>query len=144
MEIRNDIHTKAIEVKNQSSGIIEEEQIYILPEDEIDENQLWQEKQNGGTFSIVPGDTSQLGEKFRVNPAGSNLMSAFVGSSLATLFPNSTVPVERSDAASVEGTQIERDLIELMDDVQDDTTYSPSSFIDSEFEEANLFPWTEN
>ena len=30
----------------QSSGIVEEEQIYILPEDEIDENQLWQEKQN--------------------------------------------------------------------------------------------------
>ena len=44
----------------------------------------------------------------------------------------------------MEGTQLERDLIELMDDVQDDTTYSPSSFIDSEFEEANLFPWTEN
>ena len=96
------------------------------------------------TFSIAPGNVSQLGEKLRVNPAGSNLMSAFVGSSLATLFPSPTVPVERSEDASVEGTQKERDLIELMDDVQDDTTYSPSSFIDSEFEEANLFPWTEN
>ena len=31
-----------------------------------------------------------------------------------------------------------------MDDVQDDPTNSPSSFIDSEFEEANLFPWTED
>ena len=95
-------------------------------------------------FSIAPGNVSQLGENFRVNPVGSNLMSAFVGSSLATLFPSPTVPAERNETASVEGTQIERDLIELMDDVQDDTTYSPSSFIDSEFEEANLFPWTEN
>ena len=46
MTIRNDIHTKAFEVNIQSSGFVEEEQIYILPEDEIDENQLWEEKQN--------------------------------------------------------------------------------------------------
>ena len=46
LTIRNDIHTKAIEVNIQSSGILEEEQIYILPDDELDENQLWQEKQN--------------------------------------------------------------------------------------------------
>ena len=45
MTIRNDIHTKAIEVNIQSSGIVEEH-IYILPDDELDENQLWQEKQN--------------------------------------------------------------------------------------------------
>ena len=46
MTLRNDIHTKAIEVNIQSSGIVEEEQIYILPDDEVDENQLWQEKHN--------------------------------------------------------------------------------------------------
>ena len=46
MTIRNDIHTKAIEVKIQSTGIVDEEQIYILPEDEIDENHIWEEKQN--------------------------------------------------------------------------------------------------
>ena len=46
MTIRNDIRTKAIEVNIQSSGIVEEERIYILPDDEIDENQLWEEKQN--------------------------------------------------------------------------------------------------
>ena len=46
MTIRNDIHTKAIEVNIQSTGIVEEEQIYILPDEEIDENQIWEEKQN--------------------------------------------------------------------------------------------------
>ena len=46
MTIRNDIHTKAIEVNIQSTGTVDEEQIYILQEDEIDENQLWEEKQN--------------------------------------------------------------------------------------------------
>ena len=46
MAIRDDIHTKAIEGNIQSSGIVEEEQIYVLPDEEIDENQLWEEKQN--------------------------------------------------------------------------------------------------
>ena len=46
MAIRNDIHTEAIEVNIQSSGIVKKEQIYVRPDDEIDENQLWEEKQN--------------------------------------------------------------------------------------------------
>ena len=46
MNIRNDIQTKAIEVNIQSTGIVEEEQIYILPDDEIEENQIWQEELN--------------------------------------------------------------------------------------------------
>ena len=46
MTIRNHIHTKSIEVNIQSSGIVEQEQIYVLPDAEIDENQLWEEKQN--------------------------------------------------------------------------------------------------
>ena len=46
MSIRNDIQTRAIEVDIQSSGIVEEGQIYILPDDEFDENKLWEEKQN--------------------------------------------------------------------------------------------------
>ena len=44
--IRDDIYTKAIEVNIQSSGIVEEEQTDVLPDEEIDENQLWEEKQN--------------------------------------------------------------------------------------------------
>ena len=40
MSIRNDIQTKAIEVNIQSSGIMDEEQIYIFPDDEFDENKL--------------------------------------------------------------------------------------------------------
>ena len=39
LTIRKDIHKKAIQVNIQSSGIEEEEQIYILPDDEIDGNQ---------------------------------------------------------------------------------------------------------
>ena len=67
-------------------------------------------------FSIAPGNTQQLEEKFRVNPAGSNLMAAFVGSSLATLYPNSTVPQGNHETTVAGGSQIEKNLMELMSD----------------------------
>ena len=46
LTIRNDIHMRAIEVNIHSPGIIEKEPIYVLADDEIDENQLCEEKQN--------------------------------------------------------------------------------------------------
>ena len=46
MTIRNDIHAKEIEVNFQSSAIVEKEPNYVLPDNEIDENQLWEKKQN--------------------------------------------------------------------------------------------------
>ena len=44
--IRYDSHTKAIEVNIQSSGIVEKEQIYVLPDDGTDESQLCEGEQN--------------------------------------------------------------------------------------------------
>ena len=46
LAIRNDIHTNAIGMNIQSSGFVKEEQIYVLPDDEIDESLIWEEKQN--------------------------------------------------------------------------------------------------
>ena len=93
-------------------------------------------------YSIAPGDYVQLEERFRINPAGSNLMSAFVGATTATLFPNTNTTPERDAVSVVPGTQLARDLMELIGDPQQEQENSPTSFIDSEFEEGNLFPWT--
>ena len=46
MNIRNDVITKAIEVKIQSTGVAEEESLYILPEEVPSEQQLWEEKES--------------------------------------------------------------------------------------------------
>ena len=46
IDLRNDIQTKAIEVNIQSSGIAEEEQIYIHPGNKNDEKTLWEQKDN--------------------------------------------------------------------------------------------------
>ena len=56
-------------------------------------------------FSIQPGDRVQLEERFRINPAGSNLMSAFVGAATASLFPNMDTTLEH-DAVSGLGNSI--------------------------------------
>ena len=42
---------------------------------------------SGDVFTVEHEIITQLEVKFRVNTSGSNLMSAFVGSSKATLFP---------------------------------------------------------
>ena len=44
MNLGNDIQTKAIEVNIQSSGIAEEEQIYLHPDNEIDEKHIGSKK----------------------------------------------------------------------------------------------------
>ena len=49
---------------------------------------------------------------------------------------------EQNESVSATGTQIEQDLMDFLGEPQEDTMISPSSFIDSEFEEGNLFPWT--
>ena len=94
------------------------------------------------SFSMAPGDIAQLDERFRINTTGSNLMSAFMGSTLASLYVDPANTAEQNESVSATGTQIEQDLMELLGEPQEDTMISPSSFIDSEFEEGNLFPWT--
>ena len=46
LNIRNDVTTKAIEVNIQSTGVAEEESLYILPEEAPSEQQLWEEKES--------------------------------------------------------------------------------------------------
>ena len=96
------------------------------------------------TLTVSPGNIRQLDEKFRINTTGSNLMSAFMGSMLASLYPDANTTMEQSENTGVPEAQLERDLMELLGVSQDNQLNSPNSFIDSEFEEGNLLPWTEN
>ena len=89
------------------------------------------------SFSIAPGDIAQLDERFRNNTTGSNLMSAFMGSTLASLYVDPASTAEQNESVGATGTQIEQDLMELLGESQEDRMISPSSFIDSEFEEGN-------
>ena len=93
-------------------------------------------------FSIPPGDRIELEERFRINPAGSILMCAFVGAATASLFPNTDTSLGQDAVSMASGTQLEIDLMGLIGDLQQEQENSPTSFIDSEFEEGNLFPWT--
>ena len=95
-----------------------------------------------GDFSIAPGDIAHLNQRFRIDTAGSNLMSAFMGAATATLYPNAGISPGQDSATITSATQLEREPLELIGVPQNGLTDCSSSFIDSEFEEGNLFPWT--
>ena len=62
-------------------------------------------------------------------------MSVFVGAAAATLFPSSSVPYQSEEVIDTAGSQIETQLMELIDEHQSHRSSSPTSFIDTEFEE---------
>ena len=67
-------------------------------------------------------------------------MSAFVGAAAATLFPSSSVPFQPQEVVDTAGSQIERQLMEMIDEHQSHRSSSPTSFIDNEFEESPESP----
>ena len=97
---------------------------------------------SAGDFSIEPGEVAQLDERFRIDTAGSNLMSAFMIAAAATLYPDTETSPGQDSASITSGTQLERELMDLIGVPQNGIMDSPNSFIDSEFEEVNLFPLT--
>ena len=69
-------------------------------------------------------------------------MSAFMGAAAATLYPDTETSPGQDSTTITSGTQLERELMDLIIVPQNGYMDSLNSFIDSEFEEGNLFPWT--
>ena len=78
-----------------------------------------------GDFSIAPGDVAQLDERFRIDAAGCNLMSAFMGAAAATLYPDTETSPGQDSAAITSGTQLERELMDLIGVPQNGLMDSP-------------------
>ena len=95
--------------------------------------------ESGEEFIVEPGNIAQLDEKFRVNTMGSNIMTAFVGSATASLFPPSN-HVGQQESIDTVGTHIEREIMELIEEGPSSSPASPLSFIDSEFEGPGTSP----
>ena len=76
-------------------------------------------------FSIASENVGQLVEKFRINPAGSNLMSAFMGSTMASPYPDTVRTLERGESAGTPEA-LERDLMELFEDSRDNQFFPRS------------------
>ena len=66
-------------------------------------------------FTVEPGNVLQLEERFRINTTEFNLMTAFAGSSIATLFPYSEGTVTSNTEIDTTWTQIERVLMDLVE-----------------------------
>ena len=67
-------------------------------------------------------------------------MSDFVGAAAATPFSSSSVPFQAEEVVDTAGSQIERQLMEMIDEHQSHRSSPPTSFIDTEFEESSESP----
>ena len=72
--------------------------------------------ESGEEFTVEPGNVHALDERFRVGGPDSDAMSAFVGAAAATLFPSSSVPFQTEEVVDTIGSQIERQLMEMIDE----------------------------
>ena len=92
--------------------------------------------ESGEEFTVEPGDVGALDERFSVGSTSSDAMSAFVGAAAASLFPSTPLPYQSEEVIDAAGSQIERQLTELVEEHQKLDSVSPPSFIDTEFEES--------
>ena len=95
--------------------------------------------ESGEEFTVEPGNTAQLDEKFRIDTRGSNIMTAFMGSATASLFPPS-ISVDYQETIDTAGSYIEREIMELLEENPLSSPVSIQSFVDSEFEEVDMPP----
>ena len=95
--------------------------------------------ESGEEFTVEPGNTAQLDEKFRIDTRGSNIMTAFMGSATASLFPPS-ISVSYQETIDTAGSYIEREIMELLEENPLSSPVSIQSFVDSEFEEVDMPP----
>ena len=96
--------------------------------------------ESGEEFMVEPGNVQALDERFRVGGPSSDAMSAFVGAAAATLFPSFSIPYQTEEVIDTDGSQIERQLMELVEEHSSNGSVSPPSFIDTEFEESPESP----
>ena len=92
--------------------------------------------ESGEEFTVEPGDIQALDEGFRVGGSSADALSVFVGAAAATIFPSASLPYQTEEVIDTTGSQIERQLMELVEEHQNHDSVSSPSYTDTEFEES--------
>ena len=95
---------------------------------------------SGEEFLVQRGDIPNLEERFRVGGPGTDVMSAFMGAASATLFPSRSIDPDPYEIIDTAGTNIERQLMEVIDEQNFGRESSTASFIDTELEDSPMSP----
>ena len=91
---------------------------------------------SGDEFVVEPGIVTQLEERFRVNhTAHKDVMTTFMGTATAMLFPSNNDPILHDNVIDTVGTGIEQEFLELIEESRVVSPVSLTSFVHSEFEE---------
>ena len=96
---------------------------------------------SGEEFVVHPNDLSDIEERFRVGGPRSDMLTAFVGATSATLFASGPEDLSIVETIYTAGTQIERQMMEIIDGHQLSRGSSSTSFIDTELEDSPTSPW---
>ena len=96
--------------------------------------------ESGEKFTVEPGVVQAPDESFRVGGPSADAISTFVGAAAATLFPSASLPYQAEEVIDTTGSQIERQLMELVEEHQNYDSVSLPSSTDTEFEESPESP----
>ena len=87
-------------------------------------------------ITVDPEETQAIDDRFRIGGPWTDVISAFIGAVSTSRFPPVTPAQGTTDVIDTCATRIEWQLLNLLDEQQDSQMISPSSFIDTEFEES--------
>ena len=96
---------------------------------------------SGEEFVVHPNDLSDVEERFRVGGPRSDMLTAFVGATSATLFASGPADPSIAETIDTAGTPIERQMREIIEEHQFSRGSSSTSFIDTELEDSPKSPW---
>ena len=96
---------------------------------------------SGEEIVVQPSSLPDIEERFRVGGPRSDMMTAFVGATSATLFASEPEDPVVTEIIETAGTQIERQMLDIIEEHHFSRESSPTSFIDTELEDAAMFPW---
>ena len=96
---------------------------------------------SGEEFVVHPDDLSEIEERFRVGGPRSDMLKAFVGATSANLFTSGPEDPSIAETIDTAGTQIERQMMEIIEEHQFSSGSSLTSFIDTELEDSPMSPW---
>ena len=96
---------------------------------------------SGEKFVVQPSNLPDIEERFRVGGPRSDMMTAFDGATSATLFASEPEDLVVSEIIDTAGTQIERQMMDIIEKHHFSRESSSTSFIDTELEDSRMSPW---
>ena len=96
---------------------------------------------SGEEFVVQPSSLPDIEERFRVGGPKSEMMTASVGADSATLFTSQHKDPVVTEIIDTAGTQIERQMMDVIEEHHFSRESSSTFFVDTELEDSPMSTW---